>query len=92
MNAKSRVKQKTFTIEKIKEAVDVSLFKISVYITAILVFSALIVTFGIKAYNLSVENKWLMSQIKEMRLSLENLTEDYYNLSSQIQSINFDEK
>jgi len=92
MNTKSRVKQKTSTIEKVKEAVDVSLFKISVYITAILVFSALIVTFGIKAYNLSVENKWLMSQIREMRLSLENLTEDYYNLSSQIQSINIDEK
>jgi len=92
MNAKSKVKQKSSAIEKIKEAVDVSLFKISIYITAVLIFSALIVTFGIKAYNLSVENKWLTSQIKEMKLTLEDLTEDYYNLSSQIQSINFDEK
>ncbi|MCD6449157.1 MAG: hypothetical protein J7L34_01435 [Thermotogaceae bacterium] len=91
-NVKSKVKQKNLSIEKLKEVVDVSLFGITVYIVSILFLSALVVTFGVKTYDLSVENRWLRSQIKEMKFTLNNLEEDYYNLASQIQSIDLDEK
>lgn len=80
---KAKRRNRVVPIEQLKELfVEDSLRFLTILMIAILV-SVVFVYIGAITFNTAQENRWLISQINELRLTLENLDKEYEALVSE---------